>query len=109
MDKLIHTTAACLVLCAALALPARATLVPIEDALETVALDVRLRDDLTGTVTGKSCDTCESKRFAVTPQTQAIHNKVRVNLRQILEQRGKPATIIYNIRSRDATKIIWWD
>lgn len=84
-----------------------ATIIPVEEAVEAVALDLRLNDDGTGTVSGGSCDACERKRFPVTLQTQAFENNVRVDIRRALEQRGQPATIIYNLRSGEATKIMW--
>lgn len=90
------------------AAPAGATLIPVEEAVETVELGIRLNDDLTGTVTGKSCDECETRSFEVTAETQAIENRTRVDIRRTLDQVGKPATILYNIRSGKATKIIWW-
>ncbi len=104
----IHRALLALVLGFAIAVPASATLVPVEEAVETVALDIRLNDDLTGTVSGRSCDDCRRRSFAITPETQAIENRTRVDLRRALEQRGRPATILYNIRSGKATKIIWW-
>ena len=85
-----------------------ATIIPVEEAVEAVALEVRLGNDLTGTVVGRSCDTCERKEFPVTSATQAFENDVRVDLRKLLDQHGKPATIIYNIRSGEATRILWF-
>ena len=85
-----------------------ATIIPIEEAVESVALEVRLNENLVGTVVGRSCDTCERKEFPVTPQTQALENNIRVDLRKLRDQHGKPATIIYNIRSGEATRILWF-
>jgi len=84
-----------------------ATIIPIEEAVEAVALQVRLDDNLTGTVAGRSCDSCELKEFPVTNATQAFENNVRVDLRRLRDWYGKPATIIYNIRSGEATRILW--
>jgi len=89
------------------AAPGWATIILVEEAVEAVALEVRLDDDLTGTVAGRSCESCERKRFPITPQTQALENNVRVDLRRLRDQHGKPATIIYNIRSGEATRILW--
>ena len=72
-----------------------------------MALQVRLSNDLTGHVSGRSCDQCELKRFPVTSATEAYENNVRVDLRRLADQHGKPATIIYNIRSGKATRILW--
>lgn len=107
MRKAITNSILAAVLALVAALPGWATIIPVEEAVEAVALEVRLNDDLTGTVTGASCEGCERKRFPVTPNTQAIENNQRVDLRRLLEQRGKPATIIYNIRSGEATRILW--
>ncbi len=88
--------------------PGFATIIPVEEAVEAVAIQVRLNDDLTGRVSGRSCDTCELKRFPITPETQAIENNVRVDLRRLRDWHGKPATIIYNLRSGKATRILWF-
>ena len=88
--------------------PGFATIIPVEEAVEAVAIQVRLTDDLTGRVSGRSCDTCELKRFPITPETQAIENNVRVDLRRLRDWHGKPATIIYNLRSGKATRILWF-
>ncbi len=87
--------------------PAWATIIPVEEAVEAVSLVVRLDDDLTGTVAGRSCGACELKRFPVTTATEAYENNLRVDLRRLLDQHGKPATIIYNLRSGKATRILW--
>ena len=91
----------------AVAAPSWATIIPVEEAVEAVALEVRLEEDLTGTIAGRSCERCELKRFPVTPATEAYENNVRVNLRSLLDRHGKPGTIIYNIRSGEATRILW--
>lgn len=101
-----HTLAALAAL--AVSAPGWATIILVEDAVEAVALEVRLEDDLTGTVVGRSCENCERKRFPITPQTQALENNVRVDLRRLRDRHGKPATIIYNIRSGEATRILWF-
>ena len=88
--------------------PGWATIIPVEEAVEAVAIQVRLSDDLTGRVSGRSCETCELKRFPITPETQAIENNQRVDLRRLRDWHGKPATIIYNLRSGNATRIIWF-
>ena len=85
-----------------------ATIIPVEEAVEAVALEVRLGDDLTGSVAGRSCGTRELKSFPVTPDTQAFENNVRVDLIRLRDRAGAPATIIYDIRSGKATKVIWF-
>ena len=84
-----------------------ATIIPVEEAVEAVALQVRLGSDLTGKVGGRSCDSCELKEFPVTSATQAFENNERVDLRMLRDQNGKPGTIIYNLRTGEATRIIW--
>lgn len=85
-----------------------ATIIPVEEAVEAVALKVRLSNDLTGKVGGRSCQRCELKEFPVTSETEAYENNVRVNLSKLRDRRGKPATIIYNLRSGEATRILWF-
>ena len=88
--------------------PGWATIIPVEEAVEAVALQVRLGNDLTGKVGGRSCDACELKEFPVTSATQAFEDDVRVDLRRLFDRHGKPATIIYNLRSGEATRILWF-
>ena len=84
-----------------------APLIAQEEAVETVALQLRLNRDLTGTVSGKSCERCALRRFPVTESTIAIENNNRVDLRRALERNGQPATIMYSLETGNATKIIW--
>ena len=91
-----------------MALPAAATIIPREEAVEAVAVTVTLRDDLTGRISGRSCNACETKTFPLTPETQAVKNNQRVDLLQLRSLNGKPATIIYNIRTGLATRILWF-
>ena len=107
MNTRIKLTFALFLACCGISAGALATIIPVEEAVETVALQLRLDNDLTGTVSGRSCSGCEQQRFTVTPATQAFENNVQVDLRRALERNGKPATIIYNIRSGDAVKLIW--
>lgn len=90
-----------------IAMPAGATIIPVEGAVETVALEISLRDDRTGTVSGRSCAECERRSFAVTRATRAYRNSQPVDIRDALRQRGKPAAIIYDLESGQATKILW--
>lgn len=107
MRNVLIKTAAAAFLAMAFSTSAWATIIPVEEAVEAVALRVRLGNDLTGTVAGRSCDSCELKEFPVTSATQAFENNERVDLRRLRDRYGKPATIIYNIRSGEATRILW--
>ena len=105
-NALINSTIAAL-LTLAFSTSSWATIIPVEEAVEAVALQVRLNENLTGSVAGRSCDSCELKVFPVTNETQAFENNERVDLRRLRDWYGKPATIIYNIRSGNATRILW--
>jgi hypothetical protein len=105
-NALINSTIAAL-LTLAFSTSSWATIIPVEEAVEAVALQVRLNENLTGSVAGRSCDSCELKEFPVTNATQAFENNERVDLRRLRDWYGKPATIIYNIRSGEATRILW--
>lgn len=108
MRKAFFSCSITVVLALAFAGPSLATIIPVEDAVEAVSLRVRLSDDLTGKVGGRSCETCELKEFPITPQTRAFENNQQVDLRRLRDWYGKPATIIYNIRSGEATRILWF-
>ena len=61
--------------------PASAAVVTLEQAVEAVALDLRLNPDSTGTVRGRSCARCALREFPVSAATKALHNNDRVDLR----------------------------
>jgi len=86
---------------------ASAAVESLEEAVEAVALELRLNPDLTGTVGGRSCESCELKEFAVNASTRAFAGKTQVDLRKALKHNGMPATIVYDVHSGKATKIIW--
>ena len=81
--------------------------IPYEEAVEAMAIDVRIANDATGTVSGRQCDDCELHRFRITSDTVFIEDAKVVGIRELRARNGQPATIIYNIETRLAAKIIW--
>ena len=81
--------------------------IPYEEAVEALAIDVRIANDSTGYVSGRQCDECETHRFKITPETKFIGNAQVVGIRELRARNGKPATIIYNLKTRLAAKIVW--
>ena len=94
--------------CASAPAGAMRDIVYVEEAVETNSLEIRLDEQGQGKVAGRACNKCELQEFPVTPATQALQNNQPVDLSRALNQRGKPATIIYNLESGNATRILWW-
>lgn len=88
------------------AAPASAVLELVEESVEAVELEVRVDRSLNGYATGAKCESCAKRRFKVTPETVYYRNYKRVDPSQASSFSGKPGTIIYNIKSRDVTKIL---
>lgn len=101
-----------LILCLSLLLglasgPAQAILEPVEEGVEAMALFVRVDPQGRGHVSGRECDDCDERRFAVSPTTRYTREGVDVGVAELRAHNGQPATIIYNLKSGLATRIIW--
>lgn len=81
--------------------------IPVEEAVEALAIHVRVATDRTGRISGRQCEACELHTFPVTPRTRFSANGVPVGVDELRLHNGLPATIIYNLRSGEATRIVW--
>jgi hypothetical protein len=86
---------------------ANAELVALEEAIEAGRLTIFLDDDLNGSVIGRNCPTCPSLQITVNRATRAIEQGRDVPLQRIRERAAKGATVIYDVKTMTATKIIW--
>jgi len=100
-----RTLAAALLLL--IAAPAAAELIPVSEAVETQALMVKVRANGGGHVAGRECDDCPLHRFRVSPQTRYIAAGKPVSVVELRARNGQPATIIYNLKSGLATRVLW--
>ena len=85
---------------------AQAVLELVEQAVEAVELEVRVDASRTGYAIGARCDTCRKQRFTITPETVYVRNAQRVDPSQASSFSGRPGTIIYDIETREVTKIL---
>ncbi|GEM_PF-6308562 len=101
----------CKTLAAALLLlvasPAAAVLIPVSEAIEALTLIVDVRADGRGQVSGRECDDCPLRRFRVSPQTRYSADGQPVGVAELRARNGQPATIIYNLESGLATRVLW--
>jgi hypothetical protein len=81
--------------------PENPRLILVEDALELDALTIVLDDSLNGFVSENNY------RFPITPDTRALEDGSVVSLKKAKERFGKPALVLYDIKSRKVTKISW--
>lgn len=79
----------------------------VEDAIETESLRLSLSASLHGFVEGKVCDECETIKVPITPETKAFSGDVEVPLIKAKNRIGRPATVFYDIETKNATRIRW--
>jgi len=84
---------------------AAAGLVEIEQAIESDALGIRMSNDLKGIIKGKRCDTCNVVLVKITPSTRFDIEGVAKPLIEAKKWAGKPGTVIYNIKTQEASSI----
>jgi hypothetical protein len=77
------------------------------NAIEAEALRISLNDDLSGFIEGKVCDACEKIQVTITPATKAFANRVEVPLKRAKSRLGRDATVIYEVKTKNVTKISW--
>jgi len=82
-----------------------AGLVELEHAIESDALGIRLSSDLKGIIKGKRCDTCNVVLVKITPSTRFDVEGVVKPLIEAQKWAGKPGTVIYNIKTQEASSI----
>ena len=108
MNKIRHVIAGLLaaVSLSVFAPGALAILEPVEESVEAVKLEVRVDSSYNGYATGAQCDSCPLQRFKITPKTVYIRNYEQVDPSQAGTFSGKPGTIVYDIKTRDVTRIL---
>ena len=86
---------------------ARGELINIEEAIEAASVNPHIDGKLHGYISVNPCDKCKWVKLKVTPETLAEHQGKRVHLNQVNSLGGKPATVVYDVKTRTAVKIIW--
>jgi hypothetical protein len=88
--------------------PARAAkLIPVEEALETQALYVSVNAGGRGQVGGRACEGCPQQRFTLAPKVRFSTQGQAADVAALRARNGQSATIIYNLESGLATKVLW--
>lgn len=82
-------------------------LVAVEEAVEAASVNVTINTKLSGTIYVNPCKKCPRVSFKIKPETQAEHNGKSVHLYKVKELNGKPATVVYDTKSKTAVRIIW--
>ncbi len=81
------------------------SMVEFESGFEETSLYIRLANDLTGIIKGRECEDCEMKIVKITPNTKLEINGVMVGLIRAKSLSGKPALVIYNLRTKEVRLI----
>jgi len=87
--------------------PLFATLVQVEGAVEAMAIELVVTKEGSGQVSGRECDKCDVKRFIVTTETQMYRGESVLSVAESRRLNGRPGTILYDLKSRQATRIFW--
>lgn len=81
----------------------------LEYAIEAASLNIFITGESSGYVVGKRCTVCAEDRPVITKNTTIVANGKPVSLKQAEFRRGKPADIIYNIKTNEIRIISWID
>jgi len=79
--------------------------VMIEEAIESESLTIKMSKDFTGVIRGKVCQSCELIVVRITPQTKLFIKGKQADLSEASGRSGKPGTAIFDIKSRNVTRI----
>ena len=83
----------------------KAELIPYENAVEILKLDVAISKDGKGYVAGRECPNCTLNRFTVAPAVTFYWNGKKLPLVAANRMRSKTATLFYEIESKQLTRI----
>ena len=86
---------------------ARGELINIQEAIEAASINPHIDGKLHGYISINTCDKCQKLKLKITPDTLAEYRGKRVHLNRVNRLAGKPATVIYDIKTKTAVKIIW--
>jgi len=87
--------------------PAFAILVQTEGAVEAMAIELVVTKEGLGQVSGRECDKCRVKRFTVTAETKMYRGESVLSVVESRRLNGRSGTILYDLKSRQATRIFW--
>ncbi|MDQ7074517.1 MAG: hypothetical protein Q9O24_05050 [Gammaproteobacteria bacterium] len=87
--------------------PSFATLVPVEGAVEAMAIELLLTKEGRGQVSGRECDRCKVKSFSVNAETKMYRGERLLSVAESRRLNGRSGTILYDLKSRKATRIFW--
>ena len=91
------------------ALAAPRTLRAIEDAAETIPLDLALTAPDAGRINARLCDRCELLTLRVDGDTAVFLRGARTTLQAASERSARGATVIFDRESRLVKRIVLWD
>lgn len=102
-------------LCAlAIALPALAFAAPhtlrvVEDAAETIPLDLVLTAPDAGRINARLCDRCELLTLTVDADTAVLSHGAHKTLKDAYDLGAHGATVIFDHETRVVKRIVLWD
>ena len=82
-------------------------LIYVQNAIEAASVNVKIDASLKGSISVSECAKCKNVQFKITPDTRAEHKGKKVHLSRIRSLKDKPATVIYDTKTKTAVNIIW--
>jgi len=82
-------------------------IIKTHNAIRSVSLRIRMKDDLHGIIESKNCSFCKTIKIKITPNTKAFANNISVPLRQAENRMGRYATIVYELKTNKVSTIRW--
>ena len=77
------------------------------NAINPASLRIRMDGTLHGFIESKTCIFCKTIRINITPNTKVYANNIKVPLKQAKNRVGQYATVIYELKTNNASTIRW--
>lgn len=85
----------------------RIGIISTHDAIESMSLRISIDNSLHGFVEGKVCDSCETIKVIITPETRAYAHGREVPLKKARSRIGRFATVIFERDTKKVSAIRW--
>ena len=87
--------------------PKKPGMIILEESFESEKLNIRMTNDLKGTIKGRICGHCEEMTVTITPETKAFENRKPVPLIEAKKRYGKPALVVFDVKTKIVNRIRW--
>ena len=107
--RILSALCAASILASAVVAAGPRTLRSVEDAAESVELDISLSSEHAGRVVARLCDSCELLTLQVDANTAVFLQGARTTLRVAAERKAQGATVFFDHETLVVKRIVLWD